>query len=498
MQNPGLQKLYNSWLADADIDSMQEKMETGEVTAKELTLLYLKRIAEIDKSGPAINSILEINPDALQTAEALDAERKQKGARGPLHGIPILLKDNIDTGDKMHTSAGSLALEESRAEKDAFAAARLREAGAVILGKTNMTEWANFMAENMPNGYSSRGGQVLNPYSPGNFDVGGSSAGSGAAIAASLAAAAVGTETSGSILSPASQNSIVGIKPTVGLISRSGIIPIAHSQDTAGPMARTVKDAVYLLAAMTGTDPRDPAAGKSVQCDGVDYAACLKLDGLKGKRIGIARDVYFDYLPEDKRSVLDAAIKVLDASGAEVIENVRIPSGDEKWGYEVLTYEFKTDLNAYLNGLPNTSKVRSLKDVIQFNERNKEAALKYGQAVMMESENTSGTLTEQQYITALEHDVYHSTINGIDAVLKENNLDAIVFPNNLGAGIPAKAGYPSITVPAGYSGEGEPVGITFTGTAFSEPELIEIAFSYEQVSRARIAPQLNIGEEQLF
>ncbi|PLT29940.1 amidase family protein [Peribacillus deserti] len=492
MKSPKLQKLYEEWLVEATIDEMQGKMESGQLTSKELTLLYLQRIADYDKSGPEINSVLEINPDALQIAEALDAERAAKGPRGPLHGVPILVKDNIDTGDKMHTSAGSLALAGSSALEDSFVAAQLRKAGAVILGKTNMTEWANFMTENMPNGYSSRGGQVLNPYSPGKFDVGGSSAGSGASIAANLAAAAVGTETSGSILSPASQNSLVGIKPTVGLVSRTGIIPIAHSQDTAGPMARTVKDAVYLLTAISGVDPTDPATGKNTDLNGTDFTKFLDSAGLSGKRIGIAREVYFDYISEEKQEVLNSAIVKLKEAGAEVVEDVVIPSTNEDWGYEVLTYEFKADLNAYLSGLPTKSAVHSLADVIVFNNQNSSRTLKYGQTLLLESENTSGTLTESGYIHALEHDQYFSAIKGIDALLESEQLDAIVFPNNAGAGIPAKAGYPSITVPAGYTADGEPVGITFTGTAFSEPLLISIAYGYEQSALARKAPKLTV------
>ncbi|MFD2971748.1 amidase family protein [Peribacillus deserti] len=494
MENPKLQKLYEDWLIEATIDDMQEKMGSGQLSAKELTLLYLKRMAEVDKNGPEINSVLEINPDALQIAESLDAERAVTGPRGPLHGIPVLVKDNIDTGDKMHTSAGSLALANSTASEDSFVAAQLRKAGAVILGKTNMTEWANFMTENMPNGYSSRGGQVLNPYSPGKFDVGGSSSGSGASIAANLAAAAIGTETSGSILSPASQNSLVGIKPTVGLVSRTGIIPIAHTQDTAGPMARTVKDAVYLLSAITGEDSSDPASGKNTYFLGTDFSQFLKIDGLSGKRIGIARDVYFEYINEEKQEVLNSAIAKLKEAGAEVVENVVIPSTKQEWGYDVLTHEFKTDLNEYLSKLSNRCAVHSLADVIAFNNRHSKKALQYGQTLLVESEKTSGTLTEGRYIQALEHDQYYSTIMGIDSVLETEQLDAIVFPNNIGAGIPAKAGYPSITVPAGYTAEGEPVGITFTGIAFSEPVLINIAYGYEQTSLARRAPKLGVEQ----
>ncbi|WP_442598002.1 amidase [Neobacillus sp. D3-1R] len=490
MENPKLNQLSEEWLPEATIEQMQEKMESGELTSKELVLMYLSRIAKYDQNGPKLKSVLEVNPEVLHIAAALDAERKDKGARGPLHGIPVLIKDNIDTNDKMHTSAGSLALENSYALEDSFVASQLRSAGAVILGKTNMTEWANFMAENMPSGYSSRGGQTLNPYGPGVFDVGGSSAGSGASVAANLAAVAVGTETSGSILSPASQNSLVGIKPTVGLISRRGIIPIAHTQDTAGPMARTVKDAAFLLNVLTGTDERDPVTLTNTQLNKADFTSYLNPEGLKGKRIGIAREVFFDYLTDEKREVMDEAVKKLTELGAEVVENVAIPSVKRKWSYDVLTYEFKSDLNSYLQGLDSNYPIRSLKDVINYNLKNEEKMLKYGQAVLLEAEETSGKLTEEAYIKALEEDQFYSTEQGIDHVLKENQLDAIVFPNNFGAGIPAKAGYPSITVPAGYTASGEPVGITFTGTAYSEPQLLALAYSYEKGTNARKAPKL--------
>jgi amidase len=488
MENLKLKLLSEEWLIEATIDEMQEKMNNGELTSKDLVLMYLNRIAKFDQQGPKINSVLEINPDALQIAAALDAERKVNGQRGPLHGIPVLIKDNIDTKDKMHTSAGSLALENSYAQEDSFVVGKLRSAGAVVLGKTNMTEWANFMADGMPSGYSSRGGQVLNPYNS-EFVVGGSSSGSGAAIAANFAAVAVGTETSGSILSPASQNSLVGIKPTVGLISRRGIIPIAHTQDTAGPMARTVRDAVLLLNALIGPDVEDPITLTN-PLSHVDFTTNLNGNGLKGKRIGIAREKYFDYLGDEKIQVMNNAIQQLSELGAEVVDNVSISSTNREWSYDVLTYEFKTDLNAYLKNLHPSYPIRSLKDVIEFNLQYEEKTLKYGQAVLLKAEETSGTLKEEAYIKAMEEDYYHSTENGIDAAMKEYNLDAIVFPNNYGASIPAKAGYPSITVPAGYSTKGEPIGITFTGLAYSEPVLISLAFSFEQGTKARKTPKM--------
>ncbi|WP_223589646.1 amidase family protein [Neobacillus bataviensis] len=486
MENPQLKKLLNEWLEEATISEMQEKLESGEITSKELVLMYLHRISSFDKE---IHSVLEVNPDALHIAAALDAERKESGSRSRLHGIPILIKDNIDTHDKMHTSAGSLALKDSFALKDSCVAEQLRKAGAVILGKTNMTEWANFMAIGMKSGYSSRGGQVLNPYGPGKFDVGGSSSGSGAAVAANFAAAAVGTETSGSILNPSCQNSLVGIKPTVGLISRRGIIPIAHTQDTAGPMARTVEDAAILLTTLTEKDEED-AITQTNPLLNIDFTEYLLKDGLKGKRIGIALHGFIEHLSEEKQKAAALALEVLKSTGAEVIENIVIPSANADWKYDVLTYEFKPDLNAYLNSLHPSIKVRSLKELIDFNNQDEEKMLKYGQAVLIQSEKTSGSLTEAEYAQALEFDLYHSTQKGIDYALETYNLDIIVFPHEEGSHISAKAGYPSIAVPAGYTSEGEPVGITFAGTAYSEPMLIQAAYAFEQKTKFRKPPVL--------
>ncbi|HAQ07889.1 MAG TPA: amidase [Bacillus bacterium] len=492
MRNPRLKSLMEEWLPEATIDEMQAKMNSGEMSSHDLVLMYMGRIAAFDKNGPAINSVLELNADALPIAAAMDAERKEKGPRGPLHGIPVLVKDNIDTNDKMHTSAGSLALKDSFAAKDAFVAARLREAGAVILGKTNMTEWANFMANGMKSGYSSRGGQVLNPYGPGTFDVGGSSSGSGASIAANLAAAAVGTETDGSILNPASQNSLVGIKPTVGLVSRSGIIPIAHTQDTAGPMARTVKDAVYLLEAIIGQDPEDsvtmqpqPAFHHNDLFDG---------QAIKGARVGVSREEYIGKLTEEKERIFQEAVDKLEELGAEVVD-VTMPASKATWSHKVLSYEFKADLNAYLSNLAPHLPVRSLTEVISFNNRNSEQTLKYGQDVLLESEATSGTLTEAEYLDELEYNLYMSREQGIDYGLKEYGVDVILLPMD-GSTIGSRAGYPSVTVPAGYTTEGEPVGITFTGTAFSEPLLIKLAYSFEQATKIRTAPELRINNTE--
>nr|WP_249745594.1 amidase family protein [Mesobacillus boroniphilus] len=477
------------WLPEATIDELQEKMEKGELSSHDLVLMYQARIAAFDQT---IHSVLELNPDALQIAAALDTERKLKGPRGPLHGIPVLVKDNIDTNDKMHTSAGSLALKDSFAQKDSMVAAKLREAGAVILGKTNMTEWANFMANGMKSGYSSRGGQVLNPYGRGKFNVGGSSAGSGAAIAANFAAVAVGTETDGSILNPASQNSLVGIKPTVGLVSRSGIIPIAHTQDTAGPMARTVKDAVFLLEAIAGHDPQDPAT----LVDLPDFRHDVLFDdqALKGAKIAVAREEYIGKWTEEQERIFKEAVEKLKELGADVVE-AAIPATKATWGYKVLSYEFKADLNAYLNGLLPNVAIRTLSDLIAFNDEHGEKMLKYGQEVLLESEATSGTLTEPEYLEELEYNLYMAREQGIDYALKEYGADAVLFPMD-GSTIGSKAGYPSVTVPTAFTEAGEPVGITFTGTAFSEPLLIRLAYAYEQATRVRQAPELRINDEE--
>jgi amidase len=484
MENPKLKKLLDEWIEEATIAQMQEKMSSGELTSVELVQMYLHRISVYDKG---IHSILEVNPDALHIAAALDAERKESGPRSELHGIPVLLKDNIDTADKMHTSAGSLALKDSIALKDSYVTEQLRKAGAVILGKTNMTEWANFMAIGMKSGYSSRGGQVLNPYGPGKFEVGGSSAGSGAAVAANLAAGAIGTETSGSILNPSCQNSLVGIKPTVGLISRRGIIPLAHTQDTAGPMARTVRDAAIILNALTGRDEEDPIT-RTNPLAVKDFTEHLRKDGLKGKRIGIALEGFIEHLNEEMQKIFQEAVAILEASGAEIIEQIEIPSANVKWSYGVLTYEFKPDLNAYLNSLHPSIPIRTLTDLIHFNNSNEDKMLKYGQAVLIQAEETSGSLSQEEYIKTLEFDYYHSTKRGIDYALLEYQLDAILFPSEEGSHISAKAGYPTIAVPAGFTTEGEPVGITFAGTAYSEPQLIEAAFAFEQLTKFRKAP----------
>ncbi|HET7578854.1 MAG TPA: amidase family protein [Bacillales bacterium] len=472
------------------ITEVQDALEAGKFTAKDLVLMYFERIAAYNQQGPAINAVLEINPDALHIAEALDLEREQKGPRSALHGIPVLLKDNINTGYKQHTSAGSLALAESYAAEDAFVAKKLREAGAVILGKTNLTEWANFMTENMPNGYSSRGGQVLNPYGPGEFDVGGSSAGSGAAVAANLAMLAIGTETSGSILSPSSENSIVGIKPTVGLVSRSGIIPISHSQDTAGPMARTVRDAAIMLNTLADQDESDPATLTSTGQTPNDYTEFLDEQGLQGARIGVVRNGFFDHLEQPQLALMEAAIDKMKEKGAEIVDPADIPTVSEEWDLNVLIHEFKAGLNAYLKDLA-PGQPHSLKEVINFNFNRPESALKYGQTLLLASEKTSGTLADTDYVSSRVKDIKLSQEKGIDAVMAEHNLDALLFPANFGAGMPARAGYPSITVPGGYTKEeGQPLGVTFTGQAYSEPTLIKLAYAFEQATKHRVPPEL--------
>lgn len=474
------------FLIDASIKDIQERLESKQLTSYELVLFYLERISKYDKSGPKINSIIEINPDALAIASSLDNERLQKGPRSLLHGIPVVLKDNIDTGDKMHTSAGSLALKDHFAKEDSFVAKCLRDAGCIILGKANMTEWANFMTENMTNGYSSRGGYVKNPY--GKHDVGGSSSGSAAAVSANFATASIGTETSGSILSPASQNSCVGLKPTVGLISRTGIIPISHSQDTPGPITRCVEDCAILLNTLVKEDVNDPITlvNKNKK---VNYLEFLDEDGIKGLCFGVCQK-YFSYLIEEKKAILNKAIDKIKDLGGEIIE-VDIPSINERWDINVLLYEFKNNLNYYFKSLAPSINIRTLTDLIKFNENNKDKMLKYGQSILIESDRTSGTLTESEYLDSLIHDIHYSRKAGIDKILEEENLDVLVSPNNYGAAIPAKAGYPSITVPCGYTLGNEPVGITFTSKAYSEGLLIKVAYSFEQATKYRKPPKLS-------
>ncbi|RPF57020.1 amidase family protein [Aquisalibacillus elongatus] len=464
------------------------------MSSKDLVIYYLDRIASIDQDGIGLNSILEINPDSIFIAESLDYERRVKGSRGPLHGIPVLLKDNIETADSMHTSAGTLALENNISSKDAFIVERLRKAGAVILGKTNMTELANGMASDMWAGYSSRGGQVLNPYSddPTLF-VGGSSSGSAVAVAANFTVLSVGTETDASILSPAIQNSVVGIKPTVGLVSRSGIIPFTYSQDTAGPFARTVTDAAILLETLIGVDPDDAATHKSIDRSEIDYSNCLDKLGLKGARIGVFRDASdeFYHSEEYHDSLFLQAINNLNDQEANIIDNIEIPSFNREWKMGVGLYELKHSLDNYLSKLPPQAPVHSISQLIQFNKEIEERALKYGQNKLEQREEFQNTLRNPEYLKAKIEDLYFSQDKGIDYTLNKYNLDAILFPSYVGSTICAKAGYPSIAVPVGYMESGRPFGVTFVGTAYSEETLIKIAYAFEQTTKSRKVPKIN-------
>ena len=489
-------------LNEATIGELQQAMATGRYTSRRLVELYTRRIEQIDRSGPTLRSVIEINPDAAAIAGTLDDERRAGALRGPLHGIPILIKDNIDTADRMMTTAGSLALEGSIAQRDAFVVERLRAAGAVVLGKTNLSEWANFRSTKSTSGWSGRGGQVKNPYALDRNPCG-SSSGTGAAIAANLAAAGVGTETDGSIVCPSAANALVGIKPTLGLVSRSGIIPIAHSQDTAGPMARTVADAARLLGAMTGVDARDTATAGGAGKSHTDYTAFMKADALTGARIGVARKRLFGYSPAADRLV-NAAIDRMKALGAIVVDPADIPTGAELDDCEldVLLYEFKADLNAYFRQLGPSAKVRSLDELIAFNDREKAREMPFfGQEILLMAQK-KGPLTSPAYRRALTTCRTRAR-TGIDAVMKRHRLDAIVAPTGSPAWVTdlingdhftgasstpaAVAGYPNITVPAGYE-RGLPVGISFIGRAWSEPRLIAIAYAYEQATRHRRPP----------
>jgi amidase len=489
-------------LANASIQQLQDAMASGELTSRELVSLYLQRIDALDQNGPAINSILQINPEALTIADALDRERHERGPRGPLHGIPILLKDNIDTADQMETTAGSLALLGTRPERDAFIVERLREAGAVILGKTNLSEWANFRSTKSSSGWSARGGQARNPYAL-DRNTSGSSSGSGSAVAAGFAAASVGTETDGSIVSPASHTGIVGVKPTVGLLSRSGIIPIAGSQDTAGPMARSVRDAAILLGAMSGVDPRDRTTAASEGRKHADYTQFLRADALRGKRIGVLRSPSFGF-PATVSPVLEASIEALRRAGAEVIE-VEMPTLGQYFDseYEVLLYEFRHELNAFLAARPG-SQVRSLEELIEFNRQNAERQLPYFGQEILEMAATKGPLTDEAYLEALAKNHQLSREKGIDAVLTGHSLDALVAITNGPAHlidlvngdaftggsstVAAVSGYPSITVPAGYV-RGLPIGLSFFAEAWSEPKLLALAYAFEQETMVRRAPE---------
>lgn len=492
-----------AYLEEITIAQLQDGMRSGKYTANELVRDYARRIDDTDKSGPRLNSVIEFNPDAHEIAIALDRERKEKGPRGALHGIPILIKDNIDTADRMMTTAGSLALVGSRPAQDSFVAKKLREAGAVILGKTNLSEWANFRSSHSSSGWSGRGGQTKNAYIQDRNPCG-SSSGSGSAAAANLCAAAVGSETDGSVVCPSSANSLVGIKPTVGLIGRSGIIPISHSQDTAGPMARTVSDAAILLGALSGVDGKDAMTKPSVGKSFTDYTQFLNKDGLRGARLGVARK-YFGFSDEVDK-LMNGLIAEMKKMGAVIIDPADIPTSGkfDDSELEVLLYEFKTDLNSYLGKLGSSSPVHSLKEVIDFNDKNHDRELTYfGQDLLIKAE-AKGPLTEKKYLQALAKNHLLSRTQGIDFVMRKNRLDAMIAPTG-GPAWPtdwingdhftggyssasAVAGYPHITVPAGYV-FGLPVGISFFGGPWSEPKLIKYAYAFEQATKARQAPR---------
>lgn len=476
-------QLMNEWLEEATINQMQEMMSSYELTSEDLVYMYLELIS---KRNPNVKAVLEVNPKAIQIAQSLDYERSISGPRSMLHGIPILVKDNIETADDLHTSAGSLSLANHYALQDATIIKKLRDAGAIILGKTNLTEWANFMSDRMTNGFSSRGGQVKNPYGP--FDVGGSSSGSASAIALNLAAAGIGTETSGSILNPAAQNGLVGLKPTVGAVSRTGIIPLSHTQDTAGPMARTVEDAVHVFATIIGADKSDPITQKSGKFNDVEWGTCLNLKAFEGKRIGIARSIFEKELSLERSVLFEKQVSKLRELGAEIVDSVDLKCSEDELGYAVLIHEFKADLNSYLAKTNPTNPIRSLADVIQFNNEHPQETLQFGQSLLEKSESTSGSLTDIEYIEALERNRYLAGEIGLGKSLDDLKLDALVFPQDHGCSIGAAAGYPSITVPAGFSQEGEPFGLTFSGRAWSEPMLISLGYAFEQKVRARRKP----------
>jgi amidase len=487
-------------ILEAGVQVQQAEMQAGRLTSSTLVQLYLGRIAAFDKAGPRINAIIELNPDAAAIAAQMDRERKAGKLRGPLHGIPVLIKDNIATADKMSTSAGSLALDGVHATRDSFVAQKLREAGAVILGKTNLSEWANMRSTHSISGWSGRGGQTRNPYAL-DRNTSGSSAGSGAAIAASLATVAIGTETDGSIVSPSSTCGIVGIKPTLGLVSRSGIIPISHSQDTAGPMTRSVADAALLLGAIAGVDASD-AATKEGQGKSVDYAAALRKDGLQGKRIGVTRNFFGSSPAID--ALIEQELAVLKAQGATLVD-VELPNAD-KYGdteLEVLLSEFRPDLEAYLAGYAPHAALKTMADLIAFNDKYAGRELQhFGQEHLVAAQAKPG-LEAKAYREALANNHKFSREEGIDKIMREQKLDALVAPTGGTAWLTdyingdhyggsfsspaAVAGYPHVTVPAGYV-HGLPVGISFVGGAWSEATLIGMAYAYEQASQRRRAP----------
>jgi amidase len=490
-------------LDEVTIPELQDGMKSGKFTSRVLVEKYSARIDEIDKRGPAVNAIIELNPDAFAIADALDEERRAKGARGPLHGIPVLIKDNIDTADRMMTTAGSLALVGSKPPKDSFVAQRLRAAGAVILGKTNLSEWANIRSSHSTSGWSGRGGLTKNPYAL-DRNACGSSSGTGAGISANLAAVGIGTETDGSIVCPSSSNGLAGIKPTVGLVSRSGIIPISHSQDGAGPMCRTVRDAAILLGALTGVDPEDSATAASAGKSQTDYAQYCDRNGLKGARIGVARK-YFGF-NDAVDALTEEALDVMKKQGATLVDPADIETLGKFDDSELLVfmYELKADLNAYLARLGPSAPVRTLKDIIEFNDRNRQKEMPYfGQDLFVKAEG-KGPLGEKAYLDAVARNHQLARTEGIDAIMDKHHLDALVAPTGGPAWLTdlingdhsaggssnaaAVAGYPNVNVTAG-SILGLPVGISFFGRAWSEPTLIKLAYSFEQATKARQAPR---------
>lgn len=492
-----------SELDEITVAELQDGMKTGKYTARSIAEQYLARIDDIDKKGPTLRSVIELNPDALKIADELDKERRERGPRGPMHGIPVVIKDNIDTADRMMTTAGSLALVGSKPPEDSFLVRQLRKAGAVILGKSNLSEWANIRSSHSTSGWSGRGGLTRNPYAL-DRNTSGSSSGSVVAVSANLSAVAVGTETDGSIVSPSSLNGIVGIKPTVGLVSRTGVIPISHSQDTAGPMGRTVRDAATLLGALVGVDPEDKASRRSKGKFFTDYTRFLDATGLKGARIGVARN-YFGF-HEGVDVVIKNALEVLKSSGAILIDPVEIKSLGKLGNAEeiVLEYELKADMKAYLDRLGPDAPMHTLEDIIKFNEEYKDTEMPYfGQDLFMKAQ-ARGPLTSKEYLDALEKCRRLVRKEGIDSVMNKHRLDALVAPTDSPAWMTdlvdgdhflggsssaaAVAGYPSITVPAGFV-FGLPIGISFFGRAWSESKLIKLAYSFEQATKVRKPPE---------
>jgi amidase len=490
-------------LDEMTISDLQDAMASGRLTSRGITEMYLSRIESIDGQGPTLRSILETNPEALDIAASLDDERTSGNLRGPLHGVPIILKDNIDTSDKMTTTAGSYALEGSIPAQDATVAAKLRHAGAVLLAKANLSEWANMRSTTSTSGWSGRGGQCRNPYAL-NRNPCGSSSGSGVAVSANLAAVAIGTETDGSVVCPANASGIVGIKPTIGLVSRAGIIPISHTQDTAGPMARTVRDAALVLGAIAGADPRDEATAVGASHMEEDYVQFLDPAGLRGARIGVVRKAFGDQSKLD--AVIEDALVALREQGAELVDPAEFGTWDEfdKAELEVLLYEFKAGINKYLAGLGAAAPNKTLAELIEFNERNRNREMPYfGQEIFIQAQE-KGPLTSPEYLEALESCRRLSRKEGIDAVMDRHNLDALVAPTGGPAWVTdlvhgdhsyagsssaaAVAGYPNITVPAGHV-HGLPVGLSFFGRAWSEPRLLELAYAFEQATTWRHPPE---------